>query len=342
MNGLAMNLSPQASPAQPDPRHLLDNYPLLRSRSADEARELVGRALSPHRLDVRSGEFGFEARHNQIRLGQVSLNVLSYGAEVEIDPGERGDFYLIQLPLQGRARLRCDGQEAWVDPSVLSVLHPHARTCMLWSGDCSMVMLKVPSAVLRDRLPALAQRSGAPKFSLTQSRLDPAVAAWWQAVTDITQNLHTHGAQWLRHPAAYAAMEGFLMTGIDLLLPDDASAADAPPAAPAGNRRLQRALDYIQANAHESLTLTSIAAAAYVSPRTLEAAFRSRFDQSPLVYARGVRLGRVHAALQRAARDGTETTVTNVALQHGFIHMGRFAAYYKQRFGCSPSASLYR
>jgi AraC-like DNA-binding protein len=333
-----MTLLPQAPP---DPRHLLDNYPLLRSRSADEARELVGRALSPHRLDVRSGEFDFEARHNQIRLGQVSLNVLSYGAEVEIDPGERGDFYLIQLPLQGRARLRCDGQEAWVDSSVLSVLHPHARTCMLWSGDCSMVMLQVPSAVLRNRLPALAQRSGAPKFSLTQSRRDPSVAAWWQAVTDITQNLHTHGAQWLRHPAAYAAMEGFLMTGLDLLLPDTpGSSSNIPLAAPVGDRRLQRALDYIEANAHESLTLTSISAAACVSPRTLEAAFRSRFDQSPLVYARGVRLGRVHAALRRAAREGAETTVTDVALQHGFIHMGRFAAYYKQRFGCSPSASL--
>ncbi|MFO1192681.1 MAG: helix-turn-helix domain-containing protein [Rhodoferax sp.] len=32
--------------------------------------------------------------------------------------------------------------------------------------------------------------------------------------------------------------------------------------------------------------------------------------------------------------------MTDIALQHGFIHMGRFAAYYKQRFGCSPSASL--
>ena len=54
-----------------DPRHLLDNYPLIRSRSADEARELVGRALSPHRLDVRGEAPGFEARHNQIRLGRA-------------------------------------------------------------------------------------------------------------------------------------------------------------------------------------------------------------------------------------------------------------------------------
>ena len=30
--------------------HLLDNYPLIRSRKIEEARELIGLALSPHRL----------------------------------------------------------------------------------------------------------------------------------------------------------------------------------------------------------------------------------------------------------------------------------------------------
>jgi len=323
-----------------DPRHLLDNYPLIRSRSADEARELVGRALSPHRLDVRGEAPGFEARHNQIRLGQVSLNVLSYGAEVEIDPGERGDFYLIQLPLQGRAHLRCDGQEAWVDSNMLSVLHPHARTSMLWSGDCSMIMLQVPSAVLRRQLPERQQYAERPpQFSFTQSRLNPAVAAWWQAVTDMTRNLHCHGAQWLRHPAAYAAMEGFLLTGLDLLRPE----RDVVPEQstnPPGVRHLQRALDYIEAHAHESLSLDRIAAAACVSPRTLELAFRRRYEQSPLAYARGIRLERVHAALQAACTEGRTASVTDIALQHGFVHMGRFSSYYKQRFGCAPSATL--
>lgn len=319
-------------------RHLLDNYPLIRSRSAEEARELVGRVLSPHRLDVRTGSAGFEARHNQIRLGQVSINVLSYGAEVEIDPGERGDFYLVQLPLQGRAHVRCNGREAWVDPQVLSVLHPRDRTCMLWSGDCSMIMLQVSSAVLRDRLPARDHEAGAPQFSFTQSRQDPAVAAWWQAVTDLTRNLHIHGQQWLRHPAAYAAMEGFLLTGLDLLRPTQATANEATTGS--GGRHLQRALDYIHSHGQESLSLRNIAAAACVSPRTLETAFRRRHDQSPLVYARGVRLERVHAALQAAAADGRPASVTDIALQYGFVHMGRFSAYYRQRFGCAPSKTL--
>lgn len=329
-----------ASPPVPDTRQqLLDAYPLIRSRSASEARDLVGRALSPHHLQVRTHARSFEARHNQIRLQQSAINVLSYGAEVEIDPGERGDYYLLQLPLQGRARVRCNDQEAWVHPEVMSVLQPRARTRMVWSSDCAMIMLQVPSQTVRAAW--LADNGPLPALRLTRSRQDPAVAAWWQAMGDMTRNLHRHGAQWLRHPAAFAAMEAFLISGLDLLRPD--GSADAPAASPlaqADPSRLQRAVDHIHAHAREGLTLGAIAAAACMSPRALEAAFRRRYDSTPLAYARGVRLEHVREALQQAAHAGHCASVTDIALQHGFIHMGRFAAYYKQRFGCSPSASL--
>jgi transcriptional regulator GlxA family with amidase domain len=136
-------------------------------------------------------------------------------------------------------------------------------------------------------------------------------------------------------------MEGFLVSGLDLLRPGGSTdAAPAAPASAADSSRLQRAIDHIHAHAHEGLTLAALAAAACMSPRALEAAFRRHHDTTPLAYARGVRLDRVREALEQAAQGGEAVSVTDVALQYGFIHMGRFAAYYRQRFGCSPSASL--
>jgi len=118
-------------------------------------------------------------------------------------------------------------------------------------------------------------------------------------VVDLTCNLHHHGEQWLRHPAAYAAMEAFLLSGLGLLQADDGLKAEV--AAPLERRDLARALDYIHAHAHENPTLAEIAAAACISPRTLEGAFQRRYDVSPLAYARGLRLDRVHAALRALA-----------------------------------------
>ncbi|OYU98780.1 MAG: AraC family transcriptional regulator [Burkholderiales bacterium PBB5] len=344
MSAYAASATSATAALPADPRHLLDGFPLVRSRSADEACELVGRALSPHRLALCGAGRGFDARHNQIRLNQVALNVLSYGAEVEIDPGERGDFYLIQLPLRGRARLRSGQADVWVDSDTLSVLQPRMPTRMRWSGDCSMVLLQVPSAVLRQRLGSHGLDDAGPRFCFTQSRQDAAVAAWWQAVVDLTRNLHSHGQQWLRHPAAFAAMEAFLLGGLDLLQApagQPTAPQDTPARRPAADSRcLQRALDHLHAHAHEGMTLADIARAACVSPRALEAAFKRHLDTTPLAYARGLRLQRVHDCLSAARAEGRPASVTDAALQHGFVHMGRFAAFYKRRYGCVPSATL--
>jgi AraC-like DNA-binding protein len=74
--------------------------------------------------------------------------------------------------------------------------------------------------------------------------------------------------------------------------------------------------------------------------RTLEYAFRETFDLTPLAFVRRRRLQAARRDLWRA--DPTRTTVTRVALRHGFHHPSRFAAYYRRSFGESPSATLSR
>jgi transcriptional regulator GlxA family with amidase domain len=60
---------------------------------------------------------------------------------------------------------------------------------------------------------------------------------------------------------------------------------------------------------------------------------------SPMQYLRNSRFGKVRAALLRA---DPEESVTEIAMNWGFTHMGRFAVEYRQRFGESPSESLRR
>ena len=323
-------MSPTAAP------QLLDAYPLVRSRSVAEASERIGRAFSRHRLELRGG--ALDVRHNQLRLNDVSLNVLRYGAEVGIDPGERGDFYLVQLPLAGSAELASGGRRVHVDPGVLSVLQPQARSQMVWSGDCTMLLVQVPRPVVQQRAAGWGLGS-TPRFALTRSRRDPAVAAWWQAVLDLTHNLDRFGAQWLQHPAAAAAMSEFLLSAFTSLLCEPATDA-AGPAPRADARCLQRAKDFVHAHPDRALSLAEIARHACVCPRTLEAAFQRQGEGSPMAYARRWRLQAAHQALQAAARDGRPTSVTDVALAHGFLHMGRFAAQYRAAFGCAPSHTL--
>ncbi|SIL00467.1 helix-turn-helix domain-containing protein [Mycobacteroides abscessus subsp. abscessus] len=60
-------------------------------------------------------------------------------------------------------------------------------------------------------------------------------------------------------------------------------------------------------------------------------------EVSPVAYARRCRLQAVRNTLQAAQRSQRDLSVTQVALDHGFSHMGRFAAQYRAAFGLSPS-----
>lgn len=313
---------------------LLDAFPLIRSRSADEACERVGHVFSPHRLELRGDASALDVRHNRVAIGASALNVLRYGTEVSIDPGERGDFYLIQLPLVGSATISCDGDEVDVSDAVLSVLRPCVHSHMRWSRDCTMLLLQAPSKVVHEHL---GMGEHGPQLALSRGRREPEVAAWCQAVLDLARNVDRFGAQWCTQPAAAAAVECFLLTAFACLLREPGVQALS---APAEARSLRRAKEYINEHLDRPLLLADIARHACVSPRTLELVFKRHGESSPLSYARRQRLFAADMALRQAARDGRGLAVTDVALAYGFVHMGRFSAQYREQFGRLPSQTL--
>lgn len=328
MQGIPMDYTPRTQ--------LLDAFPHSRARTIADAREEIGRTFSPHRLDLLDRGEALEVRHNQVRLRQLSLNTLTYGASVLIDPGQRGDFYMVQLPLAGHARLVSGHEEAEVNRDVLSVLQPRARCRMYWGENCSMILVKVPREAVERR----ASEWGLPAkrhVPLCRSRREPAIGAWWQAAVDLTVNFDRHGTEWLRHRGACDAMEEFLLSTFTSMLSEPAA---QPAAGRSVDRSVRRAKEYIHGHLDRALTLDEIARHASCSPRTLEAAFKRSGEPSPLSYARGLRLTGVHRALCDAADEGRRVSITEVAMAHGFMHLGRFAAQYRAQFGCPPSQTL--
>jgi len=102
--------------------------------------------------------------------------------------------------------------------------------------------------------------------------------------------------------------------------------------------RMARAFVEDCAESDELPTIVDICEALGVSERTLQYAFREYVGMSPIAYLRICRLNRVRAEL--AASDPKETTITQVAMRFGFLHLGRFAGDYKRMFGETPSQTL--
>jgi AraC-like DNA-binding protein len=118
----------------------------------------------------------------------------------------------------------------------------------------------------------------------------------------------------------------------------DPTAADSRDAHPAAVRR---AIAFMDANADLDLSPVEVAAAAHVSVRSLQLAFRRHLDTTPMTYLRDVRLARAHRDLA-AAGAGDGASVTDIALRWGFTHQGRFGQAYRRAYDETPGATRRR
>ena len=106
------------------------------------------------------------------------------------------------------------------------------------------------------------------------------------------------------------------------------------------SRRVRMAVSYLEAHAHEPITVGDVAIAAGTTTRSLQTAFRRAYDMTPMQFLRRLRLRMAREEL--LASSDPRLSVREVALRWGFTHPGRFAQQYAAAFGEHPSVTLRR
>lgn len=315
----------------------LANHAILRTTDLSEAREGVARVFCPHRLDVARPAQHLDARHHVAELGMIAVNYVQYGADVEIDPGRLESFYLLQMPLRGRAQVECGGRTVYSTPQTASLLSPTVPTRMLWDADCAKMMLRIDRAAVERHAEAWL---GAPLRHALE--FDPAVAldtGAGQSLVHLTSLLQAECERPEGLLSAAPTVLGHLEQAVlDLLVrglvhnqrPGGVAQAAAP-------RHVRLAEAYMEAHASDPVTLADLVSVTGVSARTLQEGFVRFRETTPMRFLREVRLEGARRAL-----SGGRGPVTDVALAWGFPHLGRFAGDYRRRFGESPSATLKR
>lgn len=113
-----------------------------------------------------------------------------------------------------------------------------------------------------------------------------------------------------------------------------------PPAPRAISRiTVQRARDYLEAHAHELITITGLATELGVSIRALQIGFQKNLHCSPMQLLLRCRLDLARARLLSPAPGDT---VSSIALASGFVNLGKFAMRYRAAYGEVPSLTLGR
>lgn len=101
-------------------------------------------------------------------------------------------------------------------------------------------------------------------------------------------------------------------------------------------KMLSRVIEHIDQHQKELIRLEDLCAHAGVSARTLQYAFKRKFQMTPKQYMQACRLDGV----RKAIRKQPSASISQLASEWGFWHMGQFAADYRKLFGVRPSESL--
>jgi len=97
--------------------------------------------------------------------------------------------------------------------------------------------------------------------------------------------------------------------------------------------------DVIEECYDETIRMEDLCRETGVGVRTLQRCFREYFDLTVTEYLKAVRLDAAQRDLNAATAG--EDQVTEIALAHGFTHLGRFSVEYRKRFGELPRETLF-
>jgi AraC-like DNA-binding protein len=316
----------------------LHQHPVFRCGDLQSSQFHMRSVIADHHIRSSAGEI--DSSLFAARAGRLQFMLLRYGAEVEITPrGAFDDFSLVQIPLTGATAIDCDGHKAELLPGQSALVAPRRHLRLVWSSDCEQLIVRIPNSLLRSTAAGNAQRyESARNLRGTIAPLTTMkglhAKRWNALVQSLVDAVNDAGAQEEAHPAWIEHSE----VGLALyLLTMQSTTGDGPidgkPRPHSGrNDPIALAERFARSRLCAPIALEDLARAAGVSARTLHMHCTREFNVGPMEWLRNLRLDIARERLQQSR----SVQVTEVAMSCGFGHLGRFAAYYRERFGELP------
>jgi AraC-like DNA-binding protein len=303
------------------------------TREPERAVEHMVQLYGPHELQLL-GRHPIEMRVRGFELANLHVHEIRYGSSAVASMSQAHPHWVFSYLRHGTARLGRGGEV--VTAGSAGVNRPDAVVDLVMSDDMELVNLRVSEHDMRNACSMLIGHE--PTRALRFEAHSPAGTRHIATLLRLMDQLAST-PRYLNGAAARfeRSVRDSVLFELLLAWPNNAAQPlDMQPVLPATTRR---ARDYIHAHAAELPTVSEVAAACGVGVRALARGFEKHLGTSPLRYMQDFRLDRVREHLLAAPDDAT---VTRIALDWGFLHLGSFAVRYRERFGETPSQTLRR
>jgi AraC-like DNA-binding protein len=305
-------------------------------RGVDQARQAISEVFLPVEFPSAQASSIVDLKLNALTVGRLTCGYMRFHDAVRIETAEAENYH-VDIPVGGRVTMRAGlGQPVYGTKWAAGVFMP-GRPVELDCGErFAQLSLMIPREELQLEVEnLLGEELARPlEFNAELDLTAPGAQMMMQVLRLIDEASYQPDGP-LVHPLATQRLEQVLLHSLLFAQPHNHSAALAGPWPPPGARPVSQAVELLRGSPEHPWTVAELAAEVSLSVRSLQEGFRRTLDTTPTAYLRQLRLEKVREELTTA--DPGTVSVTEVATRWGFIHLGRFAAAYRQKFAELPS-----
>lgn len=286
--------------------------------------------IGGHSLDLLGGE-NLAASLSFGEFAGFGLSRISYGNHVRVKSPALDDIYHFQVVTRGECRWRHGGENLRVRRGQAMMVNPDEVIDLEYTQECEKVIIKVPASIMKSvSSTGSSAREQVVRFDRLpiDMRLCPSLMSILDAVFSEFEESGDSNLGAVTLPYREIVLKKLLK-----VFPNNWNASDSvQPVSPS----MERIIRYIEENVKEDIELETLSQISNMSIRSIYNAFSRVFSTTPKSYVKLVKLKR----LRNDLLHGHCRNVTEVALDYGFSHLGRFSSDYRKRFGELPSETM--
>lgn len=315
--------------------------PLAATSSTEETEVLFQEQLVNSRIINAGTAKAFGVEMNGVLIGNTSLSFIRHLSNYEIDCGDiDSDGEIIFGFGCGQPSTTSFNGQRFNIIDHASVITKNSNVSHRRYRESCEVILKCSTELLEKKLEDFLHRSLSNDLVFERTiAMDEGIGAHARSTLVNVMNSLDQNSSLLDNPLIAANYEDLLL-GTLLSLPSNYSEELSNPgeksSVPAA---VSRAEEYMASKANSPLSIADVLAHTGCSRKALFDNFRKYRDYTPGEFLANERLKQAH---ERLSKPSESDSVTSIAYESGFSHLGRFSEIYRKRYGVRPSETLKR
>ncbi|MDG1731959.1 MAG: AraC family transcriptional regulator [Thalassotalea sp.] len=288
--------------------------------SAEENEELM-KEIEVNQLVTQLGRGAFQCGVAERTIDDVSLVSDRFNTAISVFIEPPKETICLMMASAPDNEISISGQT--FDHDVMTILPSNYAVDMVSKGMCGSDSIMLSKAKFTQISQSVNPQSQAIDIA-SHIRLNPAEAMFWRNSIVNGINNGTDSESLDNMMSLYIAR---LTDG------SDSNYSDLPIHLDKRIKVARQIRDYMQEHHQQKISLDMLCLQMGISIRSLQRCFKDYFGCSILVYLQALRLKAVHKQIIHNKQN--HLSVSDIAMQHGFSHLGRFSTEFKKHFGIS-------